>query len=126
MQILILLAFLQGRDTVMKENIRQKDSEAYKIKREIAVKAYNLGCVIFSHETKKVYTPREFMDSDETVVVKRLGMQDYHNFTLHYAKYAIAKKLEDLRKAHEEFDAFMLKMLDAFQLNPQELKTKKQ
>ena len=111
--------------TAMKENVKNKESEAYKVKREIAVKAYNLGCVIFSHDTKKVYTPREFMESDEVVSVKTLGMQEYHNFTLHYAKYAIAKKLEELRKAHEEFDVFMLKMLDAFQLNPQEPKTKK-
>lgn len=102
-----------------------KDSEAYKIKREIAMKAFNLGCVIFSHDTKKVYTPREFMESDEVVSVQRLGMQDYNNFTLHYAKYAIAKKLEELRHAQEEFDKFMLKMLDAFQLNPQQTKNKK-
>ncbi|MGN7205510.1 hypothetical protein ACTHQF_14640 [Pedobacter sp. SAFR-022] len=102
-----------------------KDSEAYKIKREIAMKAFNLGCVIFSHDTKKVYTPREFMESDEVVSVQKLGMQDYNNFTLHYAKYAIAKKLEELRHAQEEFDKFMLKMLDAFQLNPQQTKNKK-
>lgn len=109
----------------MTENHKNKDGEAYKIKRDIAIKAYNLGCVIFSHDTKKVYTPREFLESDEVVVVKKLGMQDYHNFTLHYAKYAIAKKLEELRMAQEEFDKFMVKMLEAFQLNPQQPKSKK-
>lgn len=123
--MLILLAILQLRSKVMTGSRSNKDSEAYKIKREIAIKAFNLGCVIFSHDTKKVYTPREFMESDEVVSVQKLGMQDYNNFTLHYAKYAIAKKLEELRHAQEEFDKFMLKMLDAFQLNPQQPKTKK-
>jgi len=109
----------------MKSDVKNKDSEAYKVKRELAIKAYNLGCVIFSHDTKQVYTPREFLESDEVVTVQKLGMQNYHNFTLHYAKYAVAKKLEELRQAHLDFDAFMVKMLDAFQLNPQEPKTKK-
>ena len=114
-----------NRIEAMTENRNNKDSEAYKTKREIAIKAFNLGCVIFSHDTKKVYTPREFVDSDEVVRVQKLGVQTYNNFTLHYAKHAIAKKLEELRHAQEEFDKFMLKMLDAFQLNPQEAKTKK-
>jgi len=125
LDLLILLAILQARTKAMTAERNNKESEAYKDKREIAIKAFNLGCVIFSHDTKKVYTPREFMESDEVVRVQKLGMQSYNNFTLHYAKYAIAKKLEELRHAQEEFDKFMLKMLDAFQLNPQQTKTKK-
>ncbi len=102
----------------MQRNLKDKNSEAYKDKLNLAMKAYDSGCIIFSHDTKKWYTPREFMDSDESVVFKQLGMEKQTNFTLISPDHAIKRKLEDLHKAEQDFDAFMRKILTAFQLSP--------
>lgn len=102
----------------MQDDLKNKDSKLYREKREFAMRAFNGGCVIYTHGSRKWYTPREFMDSDETIEVKTFGSQDYANVTLMYPKHAIEKRLEDLRKAQEDFDAFMVKMLTAFELNP--------
>lgn len=104
----------------MQDDLKNKESKLYKDKRAFAMRAYNAGCVIYTQGTRKWYTPREFMDSDETIEVKTFGSQDYANVTLMYPKHAIEKRLEDLRKAQEEFDAFMEKMMSAFELSPKQ------
>ena len=108
----------------MDDDLKDKESQAYKDKLTVAMKAFNAGCIIYSHETKKWYTPREFMECDERVVFKMLGMEKYSNFTLFYPQYAIKKKLEDLRIAQENFDDFMLRMLSVFKFDPKHMKDK--
>lgn len=109
----------------MKIDLKHKNSEAYKSKLEIAMKAFNAGCIIYSQDTTKWYTPREFMESEEVVVFKQLGVEKYSNFTLMYPAHAIERKLEDLGRAQEEFNTFMQKVLRAFDFNPKHLKEKK-
>jgi hypothetical protein len=109
----------------MQSDLKNKDSEAYKQKREIAVRAFESGCIIFSQDTRKWYTPREFMESDEKVVFKVLGLDKYSNFTLFYPKHAIEREMEKLYKAQADFDTFMKKVLDNFEISAKDLKTKK-
>lgn len=108
----------------MNDDLKDKKSEAYKDKLAIAMKAFEAGCIIYSHESKQWYTPREFMDCDERVVFKAMGMEKHTNFTLLYPEHAIKKKLEDLHRAEQEFDAFVQRMLTAFQFSPLVLKDK--
>ncbi len=102
----------------MQDDLRNKNSEAYKEKAKVALKAFECGCVICCHESGKTYTPREYMDSDERVVVKRIELQEFNNYTLMYPRYAIGRKLEDLNEAYKEFHSFMDRMLNAFELHP--------
>lgn len=110
---------------MMQNDLKDKNSEAYKDKLKLAMKAFEAGCIIYSHESRHWYTPREFMDCEEKVVFKQLGIERYTNFTLFYPQHAIKKKLEDLHRAEQEFDEFMRKMLTAFQLSPVKVKEKK-
>ncbi|MGN7203944.1 hypothetical protein ACTHQF_06690 [Pedobacter sp. SAFR-022] len=103
---------------MMQNDLKDKNSEAYKDKLKLAMKAFKAGCIIYSHETKQWYTPREFMDCDERVVFKAMGMEKHTNFTLLYPEHAIKKKLEDLCRVEQEFDTFMKKMLAAFKFSP--------
>jgi hypothetical protein len=109
----------------MPSDLKNKDSEAYKQKREIAVRAFNSGCIIYSQDTYKWYTPREFMESNERVVLKEAGLEKYSNFTLLYPKHAIEREMEKLKKAQLDFDIFMKKVFDAFDISGKDLKTKK-
>ncbi len=109
----------------MQNDLHDKNSEAYKDKLKLAMKAFNAGCIIYSHETECWYTPREFMECEERVVYKTLGMEKHTNFTLLYPEHAIKKKLVDLHRAEQEFDAFMQKMLTAFTFSPVQLKETK-
>lgn len=106
----------------MQDDLRDKNSEAYKAKLKIALKAFDTGSLIISTETQKWYTPREFMESNERVQVKTYGMQEYSNFTLHYAQNAIKKKLEELHLAQAELDAMVEKVLTAFEFSPKKTK----
>lgn len=109
----------------MKDDLKDKDSVAYKDKLKVAMDAFNSGCVIHSNDTGKWYTPREFMDSNERLVFTKVDFNEHINFTLIYPSHAIKRKLHDLQAAEQDFQSFMLKMLDAFQLSPIGEKKKK-
>jgi len=101
-----------------------KEDEAYKARLEIAKQAFNSCCMISSGGSW--YTPREFLDSDIKVEFMKVGMNTYtKNITMHHVNRAIGRKMEDLQKAQKDFDAFMVKILGAFELNPIESKRKK-
>jgi hypothetical protein len=87
--------------------------------------ALNSGCVINSNDTRKWYTPREFMESDERVVFTIIDLNEHINFTLIYPKHAIKRKLDELHAAEEDFQSFMPKMLNAFKLSPINYQDKK-
>jgi sulfate adenylyltransferase subunit 1 (EFTu-like GTPase family) len=110
----------------MQDDLKNKGSEAYKQKLELAMSAFDSGCLIYSHDTCNWYTAREFMESKERVIYKMLGMEKHSNFTLIYPKQAIERKMEDLQKAQLEFDMFIKKVLGAFQISPLDSKNKKQ
>lgn len=95
----------------------------YEARKKLSVKAFESGCVICSKG--KFYTPREFLESDEKVTFMKSGMQEYSNCPLHYPKHAIERKLEDLRKAHKEFESFMQSLITAFELHPVKASKKK-
>jgi hypothetical protein len=109
----------------MDNDLKDKSSDAYKQKLELAMKAFDAGCIIYSQDTCNWYTPREFMESNERVVWKMLGLEKHSNFTLMYPRHAIERKMEDLQKAQIEFDVFIKKVLGAFQIGPLDAKVKK-
>jgi hypothetical protein len=98
-------------------------SQEYEARKKLSIKAFDSGCVICSNG--KFYTPREFLESDEKVTFMRNGLDEYSNCALHYPKNAIERKLEDLRKAHREFESFMQSLTTAFELHPIKASKKK-
>ena len=90
----------------------------YQARKRLAVKAFESGTLIYSTYSHKFYTPREFLDSNEKVVITKNGMDELCNCKLHYPKNAIERKLEDLRRAQDEFDSFLKKVMTAFELHP--------
>ena len=110
----------------MVDDLNDKGSVAYKDKLKVALDAFNSGCVIHSNDTGKWYTPREFMDCDERVVFTKVDSSEQINFTLIYPNHAIKRKSHDLQDAEQDFQSFMLKMLDAFKLSPIKGKNKTQ
>ena len=97
--------------------MNEKDSN-YEGRKKVAIKAFNGGYVIFAKDSQRFYTPREFLNSDERVIIEKIGLDEYMNCTLIDAKHAIGRKLEDLQKAKKEFDQFMNSMMNAFDLHP--------
>jgi hypothetical protein len=75
----------------MQNDLKNKNSEAYKAKAQVALKAFESGCLIWCQDGKKFYTPREFMDSDEVVTIKYVELQQYKNYTLVYPQHAIQR-----------------------------------
>ena len=104
----------------MSNDLKDKNSEAYKAKLKIAMKAFEKGCFIHSKETQKLYTPREFMESDERVEIKMYALQEYSNMNLLYPDYLVKSKLEALQKAQKDYNDFMAKVVDSFTLSPRE------
>ena len=105
-----------------KWNNTAKDPD-YEARKKVSVKAFESGCVICLNG--KFYTPRAFLESDEKVTFMTSGTQEYSNCTLHYPRHAVERKLEDLRKAHKEFESFMQSLITAFELNPIKASKKK-
>lgn len=104
----------------MADDLKNKDSNAYKDKLALAMKAFEEGCFIFSCDSKKLYTPREFMECPERVTSTMYGLQEIHNMNLLYVDHLVKSKLEDLRKAQDDYDAFMKKVMNSFKLSPRE------
>lgn len=101
---------------------KENHTPAYRARLKLAMEAHERGCIIFSHDTKKWYTPREFLDSEETVAYRKLGLNDYANHTLMYPKSAIEFHLEAIHTAEQQFQEFMKRMLTAFNINPKQNK----
>lgn len=108
-------------------NTEQKDktSTAYKEKLELAMKAFEKGCFIHSKDTGKLYTPREFLESNERITTSVYAQQNYSNMTLHYVDYLVKSKLEAIKLAQDEYNSFMTKVIDNFKLNPKEPQKKR-
>ena len=88
----------------------------YEARKKLSIKAFETGCVICSQG--KFYTPRAFLESDVKVTFFTSGMKEYSNCALHYPTHAIQRKLEDLKKAHLEFESFIQSLTTAFELHP--------
>lgn len=93
-------------------------SEEYQKRKKLAIEAYEKGCVIFSPDTQRFYTPRDFIDSDEIVVYRTVGMDKYSNCGLMKPEHAISKKLEVLQNAETDFKDFMKRIINAFEMSP--------
>jgi hypothetical protein len=102
-----------------------KNSDAYKAKLALSIKAFEKGCFIHSKDTGKLYTPREFLESDEKIKIETYAQQDYSNMTLHYVDYLMKSKLAELRKAQQDYDEFMQKVVEGFSLTPRPALKKK-
>ena len=100
--------------------MKRHSTPEYEKRLKIAMKAFEAGCVIFSMNTQKWYSPREFIESDEVVVFKMYGMEERHNFTLFYPKFAIQKKMEDLKKAELDFENYIDWIMNAFEFSPKQ------
>jgi hypothetical protein len=109
----------------MREDLRNRESEAYKAKAQVALRAFESGCLIWCQDSKKFYTPREFMDSEEVVKITHVELQQYKNYTLVYPQHAIQRQLNELLEAQKEFGSFMARLLNAFELHPMKPDKKK-
>lgn len=86
---------------------------------EAATKAFETGSLIWSQAQKRYYTPREFVDSDITVMYKYIDSTRYYdNITLFKAEYAVKYEIGRLKKAQSELESFMQRVLTAFELHP--------
>lgn len=97
----------------------------YKARVTLAIKAYDCGCFIHSSVTRRLYTPREFVESSEKVVQDLLTNGGACNMTLHYPKAMLQTKLGILRKAKLELDKaeqdvqdIVTKLITAFDIHP--------
>ena len=93
----------------------EKD-QFYKDRLKLAQQAFDSGCMLFSADTKKWYTPREFVNSGEQLIPSGAGLDTYRNVTRFYPKYAIEKMLQEKEEADRVFKEFMLKLVDAFDI----------
>jgi hypothetical protein len=97
----------------------------YEERRKVALRAYEKGLLIHSQTTGMIYTPREFLDSNEKVIYELRGVETYSNLTHFYPKAAIETKLGNLRRARGELEKaerdlqdFMDRLLKAFEVLP--------
>lgn len=110
-QLLIFLVILQTQNRIMKDS-------HYDSRVEVAINAFDNGCMIFTLETKKWYTPREFVNSGELVFYNDKIKKVYNNVRLIPAKKALEIRLEDLEKAQDAFKDFVKRLNGAFNLVP--------
>jgi hypothetical protein len=101
------------------------NDESYKLRVEVSKKAFNNHCLIFSPESQKWYTPREFLESNEKVERKPVGMHDYYNVSFFNPQSAILRQLEMLQKAQKGLDELILKVNSSFEIISKPPKTKK-
>jgi hypothetical protein len=99
--------------------------ESYKLRLEVSTKAFNNNCLIFSPESQKWYTPREFLESKEKVERKPVGMHDFYNVSIFNPQHAIERQLEMLQKAQSGLDELMHKLNNSFEIISKPQKTKK-
>jgi len=99
----------------------------YTARLKIAMTAYTSGSIIFSQDTKNIYTPREFLDSNEEVRYKEYGLKEYHNFTLLYPHTLITGLISEVDKAknqlidaEKKLHSTVLKLFKTFELRPKE------
>ena len=52
--------------------MNEKDPN-YEGRKKVAIKAFNGGYVIFAKDSQRFYTPREFLNSDERVIIEKIG-----------------------------------------------------
>jgi hypothetical protein len=102
----------------MQDGLKNEKGGVYKQKAEVALKAFECGCLIWCQNSKRFYTPREFMDSDEVVKITHVELQQYKNYTLVYPQHAIQRQLNELQEAQKEFGSLMVRLLNAFELHP--------
>lgn len=95
-----------------------KGDPIYDERKILAIKAFETGCMLFSSDTQKWYTPKEFLASDEVIKTETYSMHKYSNIVLHSPKGAIAFELEKLHKANKEFDSFLNRVFNAFEMHP--------
>ncbi|MES2830048.1 MAG: hypothetical protein V4687_17960 [Bacteroidota bacterium] len=103
----------------MRIHARSNQEEHYKYRVEAAKNAFERRHLIWSRDNKRWYTPREFVESDEIIKFKFVGVQKiYENIDLFDIQFAIRSKVSGIKKAQEDFEAFMTKVFTAFELQP--------
>lgn len=90
----------------------------YDKRKQLAIKAFESGCVLFARDTQKWYTPKEFMASDEVIKSDTYALQEYTNIVLHYPKSAITWHQTKAQQSQKDFDEFLGRLLKAFDLHP--------
>lgn len=88
----------------MKTNNKTKDA-FYDERVKHATKAHASGCLIYSQNTKKLYTPREYVESGEKVTYTRIGLDNTVNLTLLYPKMVLGSRIERVNKAQADLVA---------------------
>ena len=79
---------------------RSKDPE-YNAKLVHAKDAHAAGCWVYSMQTKKLYTPREFLESDERIHIYR-GKEDQSRFKIVDPRGMLSKLIGDVQERTKE------------------------
>jgi len=93
-----------------------KDPE-YIAKLAIATDAGKAGCLIYSVDTDKWYTPKQFMKAEnEKVGIHRGRDNGEKKFKIMGPESGIKQKLDNLQRAETELREFMTTVIDVFAL----------
>jgi hypothetical protein len=95
---------------------RGKDP-TYNAKLVHAKDAFAAGCWVYSMSTKKLYTPREFMDSNETVNIRR-GKEDENQFKIVDPRPWLQKKINDCVLLGEEIKELNQRIINYYDVSP--------
>ena len=101
---------------------RGKDP-AYNAKLVHAKDAFVNGCWVYSVATSKLYTPREFLDSPETVNIRR-GKEDESQFKIVDPRPWLQKMINNSVKLGEEIRELNQKITNYYDVKPK-LKNRK-
>jgi hypothetical protein len=69
-------------------------------------------------DTQKWYTPKEFVESNEIIKSDSYALQEYTNIVLHYPKNAISWHKTRAQQSQKDFDSFLERVMNAFELHP--------
>jgi hypothetical protein len=87
----------------------------YNAKLVHAKDAHAAGCWVYSVSTKKLYTPREFMDSDEQVHIHR-GKEDAARFKIVDPRGMLASIIEDIKYRSAEAAELQKRIYDYYEV----------
>ncbi|RQO69399.1 hypothetical protein DBR43_15040 [Pedobacter sp. KBW06] len=97
----------------------------YEDRLKISLQAHASGCLIQSILTKKLYTPKEFLNSDEKVTYTNLGLENYPSVTRLYPGYILESRVkiveqakEELAKAEADLQDVIKKVITTFDFTP--------
>lgn len=94
---------------------KDANDENYQQKRAIAKDAHYSGCWIYVPATDKWYTPKEFVESTETIRRKR-GADNSSDYKIRDPKSGLIEKIKQLEKLQNEVKDFSNRLFEYYDL----------